>query len=515
MRSDSIKNIVVVGGGTAGWITAGILAAKCALEQGRNLTVTLVESPTVGTVGVGEGTWPSMRTTLKDLGVCEADFIRACDATFKQGARFNRWVDGSESDFYYHPLMLPAYFAPLNSLIHWLGCDLNTEDLSYSTASCYQEAACEAGLAPKAITTPQYQGVLNYAYHLDTHKFSEFIKKHCIETLNVVHKVSDVTGVRTEEDGAISSLILQDNTELPGDFYIDCSGFSGVLIDKHFHIPFADRSEVLFCDRALAVQCPYDQAGAIASHTVSTATGSGWIWDIGLQSRRGVGHVYSSRYCSDSDAEQVLRRHLGEKSRDLPIKSIRYTPGHRERFWVKNCVAVGLSAGFVEPLEASSILLVELSAYWIAEKLPLRRSELWRCEKQFNDIFQYRWNSIIEFLKLHYCLSSRKDTPFWRDNTSASSIPASLIDKLERWKEKSPSVLDFLSRADVFPLESYCFVMYGMNFKTSTHDPGKNRLEKIQAKIDQYRKETDKVLAFLPQNRTLLNAINEHGLQRI
>ncbi|BFM22201.1 tryptophan halogenase family protein [Gilvimarinus japonicus] len=514
MNNNDIKNIVVVGGGTAGWLTAGILAAKCVREQGRDINITLIESATIGNVGVGEGTWPSLRTTLQALGVSESDFIRDCDATFKQGARFNRWTEDSDTDFYYHPLMLPANVGPLNTITHWLN-KFNSSGLSYSQATCHQEAACEAGLAPKAITTPEYQGNLNYAYHLDTNKFSTFIKEHCVKNLNVIHKVDDVVGVRAEPDGAISALTLADGSELNGDFYIDCSGFSALLIDKHFKVPFIDKSDVLFCDSAVAVQCPYELEPDIASHTLSTATGSGWIWDIGLQSRRGIGHVYSSRHTSDEAAEQVLRNYIGEKARDLPVKAIKYTPGHREKFWIKNCVAVGLSAGFVEPLEASSILLVELSAYWIAEKLPLKNSGLSRCEQQFNDIFRYRWDSIIEFLKLHYCLSNRRDSQFWRDNTDPDSIPRELLNKLDMWQEKSPSILDFLSRADVFPLESYCYVLYGMNFKTTTHDPGDKNLKSTEHKINRQRKNLDALLSSLPKNRQLIDAIKKHGLQKI
>lgn len=515
MINNDVKHVLVVGGGTAGWITAGIIAAKCVNEQGRDLTITLIESPTVGTVGVGEGTWPSLRTTLQALGVAETDFMRFCDATFKQGARFNRWVDNSDNDFYYHPLMLPNELGPLNTVTHWLYSASNSNRLSYSAAVCPQEAACEAGLAPKAITTPEYQGSLNYAYHLDTNKFSEFISDHCIKNLNIKHKFGDITGTKAGPDGEIAALNLADGSELTADFYIDCSGFSGLLIDKHFNVPFVDKSDILFCDRAVAVHCPYTDTSTIASHTISTATGSGWIWDIGLQSRRGVGHVYSSRYTSDEEAAKELKAYIGKSAKDLPLRLIKYQPGHREKFWVKNCVAVGLSAGFVEPLEASSILLVELSAYWISEKLPLNKNGFVPCEQSFNEIFSYRWNTIIEFLKLHYCISKRRDTPFWRDNTSADSIPTELQRKLHMWQEQTPSVLDFLNRADVFPLESYCYILYGMNFKTATHSPRVDNLQKIENRLNRQQQNLDALLSTLPKNNTLLDAIIKHGLQKI
>ena len=517
MIDEDVKHVVVVGGGTSGWITAGVLASKCVKEQGRDLKITLIESPTIGNIGVGEGTWPSLRTTLQGMGISETEFVSKCDVSFKQGARFNRWVDNSEDDFYYHPLALPINMGPLNTINCWLGSHSETKEFSYSNMVCHQEAVCERGLAPKDITVPEYQGLLNYAYHIDTNKFSAFVKEHCINKLNINHVVNDVVGTTVGADGGIGSLCLADNTDLSGDFYIDCSGFSGLLIDKHFKVPFLDKSDILFCDRAVAVQRAYDDQGSndIASHTISTATGSGWIWDIGLQSRRGVGHVYSSRYSSDDEAKQGLGRYLGKDAAELDLRLFAFKPGHREKFWVKNCVAVGLSAGFVEPLEASSILLVEISAYWIAEKLPYRKSGFARCEKQFNEVFRYRWETIIEFLKLHYCISRRTDTPFWRDNTHPDSIPDTLLEKLELWREQCPSVLDFLSRADVFPLESYCYILYGMKFKTATNTIGDAHLAALDNKIHSQRRGLTALLHSLPKNRSLIDKIHEYGMQKI
>lgn len=517
MKNENIQHVVVIGGGTAGWITAGVLAAKCLKEQGRELEITLIESPAIGNVGVGEGTWPSLRTSLQIMGISETDFIRHCDASFKQGARFNRWVDNSEEDYYYHPLMLPANVSPLNTLIHWLNDHSN---LSYSNALCFQEAVCERGLAPKDITVPEYQGVLNYAYHLDTNKFSAFLKEHCISKLNVQYVSAEILSVKSADDGSIETLCLQDGSELAGDFFVDCSGFSGLLIDKHFKVPFLDQSHILFCDRALAVQCPYadsedSQVRNIASHTISTATESGWIWDIGLQKRRGIGHVYSSQHASEDEAALALRQYVGDHGEQLDVRQIKYTPGHREKFWVKNCVAVGLSAGFVEPLEASSILLVEISAFWIADKLPHKKASLARCEKQFNETFRFRWETIIEFLKLHYCISKRNDSSFWRDNTDINSIPQQLQEKLKMWRDECPSVVDFLNRAEVFPLESYNYILYGMKFYTETKPVAQAQLLALEKKLQHHQRALEDLLPTLPKNRELLDKIHQYGMQRI
>ncbi len=516
MINDDLKHLVIVGGGTAGWLTAGILAAKCVKEHGRDLKITLIESSKVGTIGVGEGTWPTLRTTLKTMGISETEFIRKCDATFKQGACFKKWIDNSEDDFYYHPLMLPSNLGPLNSVIRKLNNGSDDGSLSYSTMLCSQEVACERGLAPKTISTPEYQGALNYAYHLDTNKFAAFIKEHCVNNLNINHVVQDIVGTTMGDEGEVCSLRLADGLELIADFYIDCSGFAGLLIDKHFNVPLIDKSDILFCDRAVAVQCPYENEEApIASHTISTATGSGWIWDIGLQKRRGIGHVYSSKYMNEDEAVSELRKYVGKQMDQLDVRQIKYTPGYRQKFWAKNCVAVGLSAGFVEPLEASSILLVEISAYWIAEKLPQKKSGFVNCEKQFNETFSYRWDTIIEFLKLHYCISTRTDTDFWRDNTHPDSIPKVLQDKLALWGEQCPSVVDFLNRADVFPFESYCYILYGMRFKTATHAVGDAHLNMLERKIENQQRNMASLIHSLPSNRSLIRKICEYGLQKI
>lgn len=221
-----VKNIVVVGGGTAGWLTASVIAAR---HQGRirngAFSVTLIESPDIRIVGVGEATWPSMRTTLRKVGVSETEFFRNCDASFKQGAKFVGWVTGKDGDSYYHPLMLPQGFADVNLVPHWIH---DTHGCSYSAAVCPQEGLCEDGLAPKMITTPEYQAIANYAYHFDTGKMGPFLQKHCVEKLGVRHLLANVTTANLAENGDIQSLVTREAGVIPGDLFVDCTGFFGV-----------------------------------------------------------------------------------------------------------------------------------------------------------------------------------------------------------------------------------------------------------------------------------------------
>ncbi|MGS2722383.1 tryptophan halogenase family protein [Porticoccus sp. GXU_MW_L64] len=512
-----IKSVVVVGGGTAGWITAGRIAAEHRVANSDSqISVTLVESPTTKIIGVGEGTWPTMRATLSKMGISETDFIRQCNATFKQGAKFARWVNGDKEDFYYHPLMLPQGFSKIDLASYWHS-DGQYGHESFSNAVCFQEQLCEQGLAPKMITTPEYGSIANYAYHLDAGKFATFLHDHCTKVLGVQHILADVTAVKSTPDGDIASLTTTEAGDIEGDLFVDCTGFRSLLLGEHYNIPFVDHSDVLFIDTALAVQVPYQsEDDDIACHTISTGQSAGWIWDIGLSNRRGIGHVYSSRYNSEDNARQELASYVGDgfdadAVRKIPIKS-----GHRELFWHRNCVAVGLSAGFLEPLEASAIVLVELSAAMIAEQLPARRSVMDIVARRFNDTFLYRWGRIIDFLKLHYILSQRTE-PFWVDNRREDTIPDSLKELMEVWKYQTPGDRDFTSNNEVFPAASYQYVLYGMGFKPDA-DYSRYRLDETENAADQFAKNREiigKTTAALPRHRELISKIHQYGLQRI
>lgn len=513
-----VRHIVVVGGGTAGWLTAGTLAAVSRSQRAEPIAITLVESPNIPIIGVGEGTWPTMRRTLRRMGVRETDFIRSCNATFKQGAKFARWVTGDEQDYYYHPLVLPQGYFETNLGLHWLEGE---KQQSFSRSTCPQEEICEAGLAPKLITTAEYDGVANYAYHLDAGAFAEFLKAHCTEKLGVRHVLADMTGVRAAENGDIAAIETAQAGPITGDLFVDCTGFRSLLLGGHFNVPFRSCKHILFIDRALAVQIPYpDPDTPLASHTISTAQGAGWIWDIGLQSRRGTGHVFSSAHTDEGEAEADLRRYIratGGDDTHLSVRRIDIEPGHRERFWAGNCVAIGLSAGFLEPLEASAILLVEISAQFLAEQMPATREAMEIVADRFNRTFAYRWDRIIDFLKLHYLLSQRTDNDFWIDNRAQASIPDSLIELMQLWQYHPPSDADFDRAVEVFPGASYQYILYGMGFRPARgyDPPSRAAAREADRYFERNRQETRSMVGTLPQNRDLLDKIARHGLQPI
>ncbi len=458
-----VGSIIIVGGGTAGWLTAGLLAGRLGLPSRKDLSITVVESPGVPTLGVGEGTWPTIRQSLQVMGISEVTFLAACDATFKQGSQFVGWrqkgAAGEHS--YIHPFTPPHRFGEVDLASAWLAAP----SPGFDEAVCFQTALCRAGLAPKTRGSADFEGIGNYAYHFDASKVASFLKQHCIARLGVRHLSDDVIACELDADGAITSLHIAQNGELPGDFFVDCSGQHGVLIDRVYQVPLVDCRDVLFVDTALAVQVPYRQADSpIASVTLATAQSAGWIWDIGLTTRRGVGYVYSSQYISHDEALGELERYISAisgKASPAPPRRIAINSGYRERFWVNNCVAIGVSSGFIEPLEASSIAMVEMSANHLAEHLTFDREAMAIEASRFNRKLDQLWRDAIDFLKLHYALSDRNE-PFWAANRVPRSLPSSLRDNLRLWRHRPPIMGDFPQSCQLFGPASYQYILYGM-----------------------------------------------------
>jgi len=516
--SDLIQSIVIVGGGTAGWLTAGIIAAEHQhrMMQGE-LRITLCESPTMPIIGVGEGTWPTMRTTLKKIGVSETAFIRECEVSFKQGSKFLGWKNGSANDFYHHPFSVPQGQSSVNLAEYWLGTN---GQASFSTLFHPQEAICEAGLAPKTISTAEYDGVVNYGYHLNAGLFAKFLQKHCVTNLHIQHVLADVNEVTQDESGHITSLVTNQSDKITGDLFIDCSGFKALLLGGTLGIEQNPVSDILFANCALATQVNYPHNDSpIASTTLSTAKTAGWIWDIGLSSRRGVGHVFAKDYLSTDHATQQLLTYIQETGGDstqISIREIQFNSGYRKKFWEHNCVAVGLSAGFLEPLEASALVMVELSAIMIAEQLPKTKTAMPIIAKRFNERFLYRWERAVDFLKLHYRLSQRNDSPFWQHNRQHSTIPQDLSERLLLWQNTTPQHHDFDRTGEIFHALSYQYVLYGMDFKTNplvSIPIGQQKLASYYASQNQIV--TKQLLENLPTHRDLLQKINQYGLSSI
>ncbi|WP_374565524.1 tryptophan halogenase family protein [Ideonella sp.] len=508
----AIQRVIVVGGGSAGWLTAGLLAA----EHGARLQIALLESPTVPPIGVGEGTWPTMRDSLRDIGVSEAALFRECEASFKQGSRFNRWVTGQPDDRYFHPFVLPQGYTEAHLAAAWLQ---QHPAAPFAEVASFQPHLCLQGRAPKQFATPEYAAVANYAYHFDAGKFGVFLRAHCVERLGVRHVVDELVAVQSRDNGDIAALQTKAHGAIAGDLFIDCTGMPSLLLGQHYGVKFVSQKHVLFCDSALALQVPYaDEQAPIASQTLSTAQGSGWVWDIGLQTRRGVGLVYSSAHQGDDEAQAVLRDYIASTGgpADLPpARKLGFEPGHRETFWHRNCLAIGLSAGFLEPLEASALALIEYSAAFLRDQLPATREAVDIVARRFNQGHHYRWARIIDFLKLHYVLSQRRDTDFWRDNQRAESIPDALRDALALWRHLPPSRYDLVRHDEAFPSASYQYVLYGMGFKPESLPCSGRDADQAAGYFQEAAQLTRKMLPALPSNRELIDHIKRHGMPRI
>ncbi len=508
--TDAVRHVVVLGGGSAGWITAGLLAAEHGSAEPGRLSITLIESPDTPAIGVGEGTWPSMRETLQRIGLSEVELLRECDASFKQGSRFDGWVDGN--DRYYHPFSLPQGHGEAELAAAWL----NEPAGSKSFAGCVsaQPQVCEAGLAPKQTSTPEFAAVANYGYHFDAVKTGRLLRRHVTARLGVRHIADEVTGVRAHENGDIAALHTRASGEVAGDLFIDCSGMASRLLGQHYGVPLLSQQQLLFNDTALALQVP-DDGKPLASVTIATAHAEGWTWDIGLPTRRGVGLVYSSAHTSAEAAETALRAYIQRSGgpQDLPAaRRIAFTPGYRERFWHRNCVAIGLSAGFIEPLEASALALVELSAAMIRDELPATRADMDIVARRFNEAFAYRWSRVIDFLKLHYVLSRREDSDYWREHRLAQTCPERLRELLQLWRHRAPYRGDLSRNEEVFPSASYQYVLYGMGFRPELASVRPAQLAAAQARFREAATIAKRLLGGLPRHRDLIQHIDTHGM---
>ena len=494
----AIKRIAIVGGGTAGWLSACFLAARRP-----DLEITLVESPDIPTIGVGEGTWPTMRETLATIGISEPEFLRACDASFKQGSRFDGWRDGTIGDSYLHPFSLPISGPNDAVLGAW-----QASGSSFAAAVTAQAAVCAADLAPRQRAMPDYAAALNYGYHLDAGKFARLLSDHATRRLGVTRLAATVRAVEAGDNGDIAAIRLDNGMQVAADLFLDCTGQACLLIAGHFGVDWIDRGDISFNDRALAVQVPVAPGSPIAAQTIGTAHAAGWLWDIALPRRRGIGCVYASRFMADDEAERVLRDYVsaaipGSDLAALAPRRLEFRTGHRAKFWQGNCLAIGLSAGFIEPLEASAIVLIELSLRSLADNFPASRAAMDIHAERFNQLFTYRWERIVEFLKLHYVLSRRPE-PYWQAQRDPAAIPSRLSQNLTLWRDQAPSAWDFPQVDEIFSAASQQYVLYGMGFPPPSRAV---TTPAAQAQLDEVRERARILTAALPTNRAYLDTV--------
>jgi tryptophan 7-halogenase len=505
--------IMIAGGGTAGWLTACYLAKALGANGPGGLSITVIESPDISIIGVGEGTFPTLRMTLKTLGIDEARFLRESSATFKQGIRFEDWThapqDGKHSH-YFHAFEFPHHAENSELLPYWLLGEAGP-GTALADAVGIQKTVADAALAPKRSHDPNYGGPLNYAYHFDALRFAAFLATVAKER-GVTHLADTIESVTLDESGAIAGLVTRANGVLKGDLYIDCTGLRAKLIGETLQEPFRSCRDSLLTDRAVACQIPNARPDSpIASYTIATAHEAGWTWDIGLENRRGVGYVYSSNHSSNERAERILRGYIGAEHDESAVRFLKFDAGYRERQWVRNCVAVGLSAGFFEPLESTGIMLIEVAAAMIADFFPWNR-DFEAPARLFNDLMRHRCGNIVNFLKMHYCLGQRPED-FWRDNRRPETVPEDLQCLLAAWRHRPPCRFDFVADYETFPYFSYQYVLYGMGYRTNL-EPARHRYRattSAKQAFTQLRRFARQAAVDLPTHRALIDQVYRDG----
>lgn len=452
--------IAIVGGGSAGWLTACLIDSLLngASRPTKRAEIVLMESPTVPRIGVGEATVPTLVNTLRQLGIGEHEFLRAADATFKQGIKFCGWTARTEHSYYHVFDRHQAADHQLSGL-RWAA---STRNIPFAYHVSPQPALCDLNKAPRRVWDPEYCGAFLYAYHMDAERFADYLRE-VGRARGIAHILDDAVEVSFRSSDIISRVRGRNGSEIPADYFIDCTGFARVLTSRLPGFEFVPFSDWLICDRAIALQVPYtrDRSAAIAPFTKATAMSAGWAWDIGLQSRRGTGYVYSSRHIADDDAERELRAKEGPRAVGLAARRLNFTLGRLARPWVGNCVAIGLSGGFIEPMESTGIYLIEYAARTFCELLPLfGNSRL--LSARFNQLMAERYEEVIDFINIHYVLSDRSDTPFWRDATSTKRSTKSNAARLQLWTQKMISPSDFQNAQQLFGYQNYEYCVYGL-----------------------------------------------------
>jgi tryptophan halogenase len=465
-NSNQIENIIIVGGGTAGWLAATYLNKY--LNKGSDrCRITLIESSDIPTVGVGESTIPTLPRTFRLLGISEVDWMLQCHATFKLAIKFVNWSGLPGKDVFWHPFgALPhskQTGIPLSYYWQKRKLEGNSEPFD---RSCFEAVSlCDLKKSPKDDSDPQYAYKIEYAYHLDAGLLAVYLKNKS-KSEGVNHVVDNVLDVALDERGFISHLITEKHGNLYGDLFIDCSGFRGRLINQALQEPFISYSDSLLCDSAIAMPVSYDpddpydeNNGGINPYTTATALSSGWVWNTPLVGRSGNGYVYSSNFISKADAEAEFRQHLGKKSEGIEARHLKMRIGKNRNAWVKNCVSIGLSSGFIEPLESTGIYLIEVGLIHLIHNFP-NKSFHPNVIKNYNQNLTDHYEEIRDFIVMHYCLTQREDSPFWRANKYNLTIPDSLKEKLELWQEMWPDSSQEWGK--LFPSYSYMCILSGM-----------------------------------------------------
>lgn len=423
---------IILGGGTAGWMAANLLAksfnSPARLQQHAPIKVRLIESPDIGIVGVGEGSTPQLRSLFDYLEIPESLWMPKCNATYKAGISFKGWSDKSGFEEYFHPFPAKtdrdtAQAFVYNAYLRRHGYDVDAHPNNYFLPAFL--AAQQRGPIPN----DNFPFPVSYGYHFDSYLMGDVLRDNAL-ALGVEHVQAKIEKVEQTESGDISHLLGDQGLNYYADFFIDCSGFASVLIEKALNVPFNSFANNLYNDSAVVMPTPASTEPS--SFTTATALKSGWAWDIPLTNRTGNGYVYSSAYADKDSAEHELRTHLNLLDSDVEARHLNMRVGQRQQHWAKNCLAVGLSQGFIEPLEATALHLAQDTLQNFIECIINQRTSQ-DDQAAFNQKVSARFEGIRDYIVCHYKMNSRTDTDYWRDNIANTDISESLTQVLSAW----------------------------------------------------------------------------------
>lgn len=418
-------HFVILGGGTAGWMTACLFAKHWPQHQ-----VTVVESPDIGIIGVGEGSTPQLKAFFETLGVTESEWMPQCNATYKAGISFHGWSERPGFESYFHPFhtQLDSFSEP--QFTFHTRARRTGRDVWAHPDRFFLPARLAAGrLAP--VPAENFPFEIGYGYHFDAVLVGQFLRGHATRNLGVRHLERTIREVLLDTEGNVQALQTADDELIQGDFFVDCSGFRGAIIQKALAEPFQPFAENLFNDCAVAMPTPNDD-GDIRSETQATALSAGWAWNIPLTSRVGNGYVYSSHYIDADAAETELRAHLGMLDSDVAARHLQMNVGRVERSWVKNCLAVGLSQGFIEPLEATALHIVQATVEGFIDAFE-RGGQTSEYAAIFNETISRRYDGIRDYIVAHYRVNQRTDSDYWRDNAANNNLSDNLKTIMTAW----------------------------------------------------------------------------------
>lgn len=463
-QDEAVQEIAIVGGGTAGWLAALMLSKRLnAGPRGPSVKITLIESPNIPIIGVGEGCLPGVMKEFQNLGLSESEFMRRCNATFKFGVRFVDWNlnDQGQPYSFTHPVSSGVgQLEGQNPLYHYLAYGPHhhreTNDVADSLDAVIE--AIRLNRAPRASIQNPYKGY--YAYHFDAVRLAEYLREEATKR-GVTHIVDDVDDVTIEDGEIISSLKLRRTGPLSVQLVIDCTGFKGAIISRFLKEPFQGYGKHLLCDRAIPIQVPYRAGEEIESCTTAQALSAGWAWRIPLFNRIGTGYVYSSEFRTDEEAVKELCDHLGLDPASIEPRIIHMRIGRLRRTWVGNCVAVGLSGAFVEPLEATAIMSVIVTVFMLNKYFPTR-SMPEALRRHFNDLIGNFYDGVRDFISMHYFLANRKE-PFWLAARNPTMLSESLREHLELWRHTLPDDRE-LGNPRIFGEKSYGICLAAKGF---------------------------------------------------